>query len=194
MFGSDNTQQQTQGTNGSTYQPSTPYPISGQTLNDAPPAPENIVSMPTGAPSVPGMDYNPPQPPSQPEPQPQPQPAPPQPQPDPQFQPSVPPTPPLDNQAPVGPQDTPQSPPNDELINIKQQALQYLSPLVSHLDQTPDEKFRTTMMMIQASDDQSLVKTAFDAAQNIADDKARAQALLDVINEINYFNQHHNNN
>lgn len=79
---------------------------------------------------------------------------------------------------------------NDDLLGIKQQALQQLSPLVGQLDQAPDEKFRTTMMMIQASDDQSLVKTAFEAAKQITDDKARAQALLDIINEINYFTQH----
>lgn len=78
----------------------------------------------------------------------------------------------------------------EDLLNLKQQALQHLSPLVGQLDQTPEEKFRTTMMMIQASDDKSLVKTAFEAAQAITDDKARAQALLDIINEINYFTQH----
>lgn len=82
---------------------------------------------------------------------------------------------------------------NDELLDLKQQVLQHLSPLVSHLDQTPEEKFRTTMMMIQASDDQTLIKTAFEAAQQITDDKARAQALLDIINEINYFTQHQTN-
>lgn len=79
---------------------------------------------------------------------------------------------------------------SDDLLGIKQQALQQLSPLVGHLDQTPEEKFRTTMMMIQASDDQSLVKTAYEAAQQITDEKAKAQALLDVVNEINYFTQH----
>jgi hypothetical protein len=79
----------------------------------------------------------------------------------------------------------------DDLLSIKQSALQQLSPLVGHLDQTPEEKFRTTMMMIQASDDQSLIKTAYEAAQDIKDDKARAQALLDIINEINYFTQNH---
>lgn len=91
-----------------------------------------------------------------------------------------------DNVAPAA--DTP--PPDNDLISLKQQALQQLSPLVGQLDQTPEEKFRTTMMMIQASDDKSLVKTAFESAQKIADNKARAQALLDVINEINYFTQH----
>jgi len=78
---------------------------------------------------------------------------------------------------------------NDDLIRIKQDALQQLSPLVDHLEQTPEEKFRTTMMMIQASDDQSLIQTAYNAAKDIKDDKVRAQALLDIINEINYFTQ-----
>ena len=78
---------------------------------------------------------------------------------------------------------------NDDLISLKQQALQSLSPLLNHLDQAPEEKFKTTMMMIQASDDQSLVKTAYEAAQSIQDEKAKAQALLDVVNEINYFTQ-----
>jgi len=78
------------------------------------------------------------------------------------------------------------------LLDIKQQALQQLSPLVGHLDQSPEEKFRTTMMMIQASDNQSLIQTAYEAAQSIPDEKAKAQALLDIVNEINYFTQHHN--
>lgn len=77
----------------------------------------------------------------------------------------------------------------DGLLQIKQQALQQLSPLVGHLDQTPEEKFRTTMMMIQASDNQDLIKDAYAAAQAIEDEKTRAQALLDIINEINYFTQ-----
>lgn len=77
----------------------------------------------------------------------------------------------------------------DDLLNIKQEALHELSPLVAHLDQSPEERFRTTMMMIQATDDSTKIKDAYDAAQKIEDDKARAQALLDVVNEINYFTQ-----
>ncbi|MDL2363495.1 MAG: hypothetical protein QFB86_03905 [Patescibacteria group bacterium] len=80
----------------------------------------------------------------------------------------------------------------NDLIDIKQKALQQLSPLVGHLEQSPEDKFRTTMMMIQASDDQTLVKQAYEAANQIEDEKARAQALLDIVNEINYFTtQHH---
>jgi len=90
---------------------------------------------------------------------------------------------------PSGPAESVLSSPN-ELLDIKQQALTQLSPLVGHLDQSPEEKFRTTMMMIQASDNQSLIKSAFEAAQAIDDEKTRAQALLDIVNEINYFTQH----
>lgn len=82
---------------------------------------------------------------------------------------------------------------HDDLLDIKQEALQALSPLVGHLDQSPEEKFRTTMMMIQASDDQTLLRDAYDAAKQISDEKTRAQALLDVVNEINYFTQQHQN-
>lgn len=78
---------------------------------------------------------------------------------------------------------------NHDLIDIKQEALGKLSPLIGHLDQTPDEKFRTLMMMIQASDDQALVKEAYETALKIDDEKTRAQALLDIVNEINYFTQ-----
>lgn len=77
----------------------------------------------------------------------------------------------------------------DQLLDIKHQALNELSPLISHLDQTPEEKFKTTMMLIQASDDASLINQAHAAAKEITDSKARAQALLDIVNEINYFTQ-----
>lgn len=77
----------------------------------------------------------------------------------------------------------------DDLMNIKQSALQDLKPLVGHLDQSAEERFRMTMMMIQATDDQSLIPDAYEAAKSIEDEKTRAQALLDVVNEINYFSQ-----
>jgi hypothetical protein len=82
------------------------------------------------------------------------------------------------------------APVSEDLLNIKQQALTELSPLVGHLEQSPEEKFRTTMMMIQANDNQDLIKVAYEAAQAIEDEKVKAQALLDIVNEINYFTQH----
>jgi hypothetical protein len=75
------------------------------------------------------------------------------------------------------------------LEEIKGQALAQLSPLVDKLDQTPEEKYKTLMMVIQASDNQELISEAYKAAQNIADEKVKAEALLNIINEINYFTQ-----
>jgi hypothetical protein len=86
--------------------------------------------------------------------------------------------------------DTATTPQDDELLAIKQEALTALTPLVGNLDQSPEDKFRTTMMLIQASDDRTLVRQAYEAAQAISDEKVKAQALLDVVNEINYFVSH----
>jgi len=78
---------------------------------------------------------------------------------------------------------------DNELSSIKVQALDELYPLFDKLDLTPEERFRTLMMMIQASDNQKLIKSAYESAHSIPDEKDRAQALLDIINEINYFTQ-----
>jgi hypothetical protein len=77
------------------------------------------------------------------------------------------------------------------LLELKLAALHELTPLIDHLEQTSEERFRTMMMMIQSSDDQTLLNDAYKAAHNIEDKKVRAQALLDVVNEINYFTQQH---
>lgn len=87
---------------------------------------------------------------------------------------------------------TPTSTGDDELLEVKKEALTDLAPLVSHLDQTPEEHFKTIMMLIQATDNSSYVKEAYDSAKQISDDAVRAQALLDIVNEINYFTQKHN--
>ncbi len=91
---------------------------------------------------------------------------------------------------PETPVNTPPPAVTDDLLDIKQEALQALTPLVGQLDQTPEEQFRTTMMMIQASDNHALVRVAYNAAKQISNEKERAQALLDIVNEINYFTQH----
>jgi hypothetical protein len=89
----------------------------------------------------------------------------------------------------ASPQDAPTDSANSELNTIKQQALAQLAPIVDKLDQSPEEKFRTLMMMIQSSDDQTQIRAAFEAASVIEDDTKKAQALLGIINEIDYFTQ-----
>lgn len=76
---------------------------------------------------------------------------------------------------------------NPELEDIRKDALTKLTPLVGKLDQPPEERFHTLMMVIQASDDQSLIKQAYEAANQISDETKKAEALLGIVNEINYF-------
>lgn len=78
---------------------------------------------------------------------------------------------------------------DEGLIEVKQKALDELFPLIDKLDQTSEEHFKTLMMIIQASDNHTLIEKAYQIAQTIDDEKARAQALLDIVNEINYFTQ-----
>ena len=78
---------------------------------------------------------------------------------------------------------------SSQLMNLKQRALGELSPLVESLDQPPKEHFRTLMMVIQATDNSSLIERALNTAKKIDDNRERAQAMLDVVNEINYFTQ-----
>lgn len=76
----------------------------------------------------------------------------------------------------------------NDLIDIRQHALTELAPLLDQLDQlSPEDRFRIIMLVIQASDDKKLIKEAYEAAHGITDEKIRAQALFDLVNEINYF-------
>lgn len=81
------------------------------------------------------------------------------------------------------------APTREALQSLRLSALDELTPLVDQLDQPPEEAFRTIMMLMQASDNPELINQAYVAAKDIKDDKIRAQALLDVVNEINYFTQ-----
>lgn len=77
-----------------------------------------------------------------------------------------------------------------ELEAIKKTALEELRPLVDKLDLPADEKFDTLLLLIRSTDDKTLVGAAHEAARSIDDETKRAQALLDVIKEIDYFSGH----
>lgn len=75
---------------------------------------------------------------------------------------------------------------NSELDTIKQQALGELRPLVDKLDVSADEKFSTYLLLLRSTDDKELIAPAHEAAKAIEDESARAQALLDIIKEIDF--------
>lgn len=73
-----------------------------------------------------------------------------------------------------------------DLDTIKQDALNELRPLVDKLNVAPEEKFDTYLLLLRSTDDKALIAPAHEAARAIADEARRAQALLDVIKEIDY--------
>ena len=80
---------------------------------------------------------------------------------------------------------------NPELDGIKASALAELKPLVGKLKLSPEEKFDTLLLVIRSTDDQSLLDEAHKAAKDIEDETKRAQALLDIIKEVDYFSAKH---
>ena len=87
------------------------------------------------------------------------------------------------------PAPTPVVPPvsaDGDLEAIKKDALSELRPLVDKLNVSPEEKFDTYLLLLRSTDDQGLIAPAHEAAKNITDEARRAQALLDIIKEIDY--------
>ncbi|MCY3804567.1 MAG: hypothetical protein OXF85_01730 [Candidatus Saccharibacteria bacterium] len=79
-----------------------------------------------------------------------------------------------------------ETPKNQELSNLKQKALEQLVPLVDNLEQSPDQYFRTLMMIIQETGNTTMLDRAYETVLKFDDDKERAQALLTIANEISY--------
>lgn len=75
---------------------------------------------------------------------------------------------------------------SDDLSSVKQEALSELRPLVDKLDVAPEEKFDTYLLLLRSTDDKDLIAPAHEAAKGIADEARRAQALLDIIKEIDF--------
>ena len=75
---------------------------------------------------------------------------------------------------------------NSDLDSVKNEAIKELRPLVDKLNISAEEKFDTYLLLIRSTDDKTLIAPAHEAAKNIADESRRAQALLDVIKEIDF--------
>ena len=76
---------------------------------------------------------------------------------------------------------------NQSLLDIKHKALSKLGDLVDNLEHSPEQHFQTLMMIIQETDNINMIDKAYATALQLKDAKEKAQALLAIANEINYF-------
>ncbi len=105
-------------------------------------------------------------------------------------------TPAAEEPAPVAPVPQPVAPPapatppvDSGLESIKKDALNELRPLVDKVSLPAEEKFDIYLMLLRSTDDSSLIGPAHTAAQGIADEKRKAEALLEIIKEIDYLSR-----
>jgi len=77
----------------------------------------------------------------------------------------------------------------EDLDSIKLNALKELRPLMDKVELPAEEKFDTYLMLIRSTDDKTLIGPAHTAAQGIADEKRKAEALLEIIKEIDYLSR-----
>lgn len=77
-----------------------------------------------------------------------------------------------------------------DLEDIKKNALSELRPLVDKLNIPAEELFDTYLLLLRSTDDAALIGPAHKAAKAITDEARRAQALLDIIKEIDYLSAH----
>ncbi|HJM04453.1 MAG TPA: hypothetical protein QF549_02350 [Candidatus Saccharimonadaceae bacterium] len=98
-------------------------------------------------------------------------------------------TPPSEEAAPATPPAPAQDAASGTLDAIKKDALQELRPLMDKVELPAEEKFDTYLMLIRSTDDAELIAPAHTAAAAIADEKRRAEALLEIIKEIDYLSR-----
>jgi hypothetical protein len=78
------------------------------------------------------------------------------------------------------------APLGDDLSGVKLEALSELRPLVDKLNIPAEEKFDTYLLLLRSTDDKTLIEPAHETAKLIEDESRRAQALLDIIKEIDF--------
>lgn len=81
---------------------------------------------------------------------------------------------------------TPTAPVDPALDGIKKNALSELRPLVDKLNVSNEEKFDTYLLLLRSTDDKSLLGPAHEAAKGITDEARRANALLEIIKEVDF--------
>lgn len=70
------------------------------------------------------------------------------------------------------------------ISHVKEEALRELSPLLDKTQLEPDQKFKIYRDMIETLHENSLLMPALEAAKQIQDESARAEALLYLVNLI----------
>jgi hypothetical protein len=78
------------------------------------------------------------------------------------------------------------APATDSLEDAKRQAMEALTPLLAELEVGPERKFALSMSAIRLTNNKDLVQGALQAALAIPENGPKAEALLELVTEIDY--------
>lgn len=77
--------------------------------------------------------------------------------------------------------------PTNELELVRKAALQALAPILDEVkNMDPERKFELCMSAMRFTDNKSLAPNVLNAALEITDPESKAEALIDLITELNY--------
>ena len=71
-----------------------------------------------------------------------------------------------------------------DLDRVKSMALSDLRPIIENVDIEPEKKFKIYKEIIDLTEDKACIEPAYNAAKGIQDQKAKAEALLFVVDTI----------
>lgn len=71
-----------------------------------------------------------------------------------------------------------------DLDRVKSMALSDLRPIIENVDIEPEKKFKIYKEIIDLTEDKACIEPAYNAAKGIEDQKAKAEALLFVVDTI----------
>ncbi|MBI2008824.1 hypothetical protein HYS84_00245 [Candidatus Saccharibacteria bacterium] len=87
-----------------------------------------------------------------------------------------------------------QQPQNDAQVSgagtkiqqVKQRALQELVPVIDSLNSEPERKYEILMTAARSASSDELLEKALEVATKIAEPNAKAEALVDILNEASF--------
>lgn len=78
---------------------------------------------------------------------------------------------------------------SNDLEAVKKKALEALKPILDNLEIDGERKFNIVLSAMRYTDDKSLAEPALNAALSIEENGTKAEALVELVNEINYLQQ-----
>lgn len=82
--------------------------------------------------------------------------------------------------------DTPAPGEGTKIQQVKQRALQELVPVIDSLNSEPERKYEILMTAARSASSEELLEKALEVATKIEEPNAKAEALVDILNEASF--------